>query len=78
MVISFCCFNSVISAVMYGAMAVGEANSFTPNYAKAKISASHILMLIDRVPDIDNDSEEGDRPVQGFFFFSLPHKHHMK
>ncbi|XP_072548370.1 ATP-dependent translocase ABCB1 [Salminus brasiliensis] len=52
----------VISAVMYGAMAVGEANSFTPNYAKAKISASHVLMLINRVPDIDNDSEEGDQP----------------
>ncbi|XP_066501736.1 ATP-binding cassette, sub-family B (MDR/TAP), member 4 [Hoplias malabaricus] len=52
----------VISAVMYGAMAVGEANSFTPNYAKAKISASHVLMLINRVPDIDNDSEEGEKP----------------
>uniref|UniRef100_A0AAR2JGQ3 ABC-type xenobiotic transporter n=1 Tax=Pygocentrus nattereri TaxID=42514 RepID=A0AAR2JGQ3_PYGNA len=52
----------VISAVMYGAMAVGEANSFTPNYAKAKISASHVLMLINRVPDIDNDSEEGENP----------------
>lgn len=53
---------------MYGAMAMGEANSFTPNYAKAKMSASHILMLINRVPDIDNDSEEGEKPVQ----FSFP------
>uniref|UniRef100_A0A8B9KRL6 ABC-type xenobiotic transporter n=1 Tax=Astyanax mexicanus TaxID=7994 RepID=A0A8B9KRL6_ASTMX len=52
----------VISAVMYGAMAVGEANSFTPNYAKAKISASHVLMLINRVPAIDNESEEGEKP----------------
>lgn len=49
-------------------MAMGEANSFTPNYAKAKISASHILMLINRVPAIDNDSEEGEKPVQ----FSFP------
>lgn len=48
-------------------MAMGEANSFTPNYAKAKMSASHILMLINRVPDIDNDSEEGEKPVQCFF-----------
>ncbi|XP_051999478.1 ATP-binding cassette, sub-family B (MDR/TAP), member 4 [Xyrauchen texanus] len=52
----------VISAVVYGAMAVGEANSFTPNYAKAKMSASHILMLISRVPAIDNASEDGDKP----------------
>lgn len=54
---------SVISAVIYGAMALGEANSFTPSYAKAKMSASHILMLINRVPDIDNDSEEGEKLV---------------
>ncbi|XP_048010272.1 ATP-binding cassette, sub-family B (MDR/TAP), member 4 isoform X1 [Megalobrama amblycephala] len=52
----------VISAVVYGAMAVGEANSFTPNYAKAKMSASHVLMLINRVPAIDNASEDGDKP----------------
>ncbi|KAA0703350.1 Multidrug resistance protein 1 [Triplophysa tibetana] len=54
----------VISAVVYGAMAVGEANSFTPNYAKAKMSASHVLMLINRVPAIDNASEDGDKPDQ--------------
>lgn len=53
----------MISAVVYGAMAVGEANSFTPNYAKAKMSASHVLMLINRVPAIDNASENGDKPV---------------
>ncbi|XP_048010275.1 ATP-binding cassette, sub-family B (MDR/TAP), member 4 isoform X3 [Megalobrama amblycephala] len=53
---------NVISAVVYGAMAVGEANSFTPNYAKAKMSASHVLMLINRVPAIDNASEDGDKP----------------
>ncbi|XP_028833451.1 ATP-dependent translocase ABCB1 [Denticeps clupeoides] len=53
----------VISAVLYGAMAVGEANTFTPNYAKAKISASHISMLINRVPAIDNGSEEGEKPA---------------
>ncbi|KAM7383493.1 hypothetical protein PAMP_003139 [Pampus punctatissimus] len=52
----------VISAILFGAMAVGEANSFTPNYAKAKISASHLMMLINRKPDIDNLSEEGESP----------------
>uniref|UniRef100_A0A8C7DKM6 ATP-binding cassette, sub-family B (MDR/TAP), member 4 n=1 Tax=Oncorhynchus kisutch TaxID=8019 RepID=A0A8C7DKM6_ONCKI len=52
----------VISAVLYGAMAVGEANSFTPNYAKAKISASHLMFLINREPAIDNCSREGEIP----------------
>ncbi|XP_070692316.1 ATP-dependent translocase ABCB1 [Pempheris klunzingeri] len=52
----------VISAVLYGAMAVGEANAFAPNYARAKLSASHLIMLINRVPDIDNLSQEGESP----------------
>uniref|UniRef100_A0A8C9XAL9 ATP-binding cassette, sub-family B (MDR/TAP), member 4 n=1 Tax=Sander lucioperca TaxID=283035 RepID=A0A8C9XAL9_SANLU len=53
---------SVISAVLYGAMALGEANSFAPNYAKAKISASHLMMLLDKEPAIDNLSQEGESP----------------
>ncbi|XP_041798486.1 ATP-binding cassette, sub-family B (MDR/TAP), member 4 [Chelmon rostratus] len=52
----------VISAVLYGAMAVGEANSFAPNYAKAKLSAAHIMMLISRESAIDNLSQEGESP----------------
>ncbi|XP_075994467.1 ATP-dependent translocase ABCB1 [Genypterus blacodes] len=52
----------VISAVIYGAMAVGEANSFTPNYAKAKISAAHLIMLLEREPAIDNLSQDGETP----------------
>lgn len=54
---------SVISAVLYGAMAVGEANTFAPNYAKAKIAASYLMMLIRKKPAIDNLSEEGTSPV---------------
>uniref|UniRef100_A0A8C5D1Z3 ATP-binding cassette, sub-family B (MDR/TAP), member 4 n=1 Tax=Gadus morhua TaxID=8049 RepID=A0A8C5D1Z3_GADMO len=52
----------VFSAVLYGAMAVGEANTFTPNYAKAKISASHLMMLIEREPAINNLSQGGEKP----------------
>lgn len=52
----------VISAVLYGAIALGEANSFTPNYAKAKMSAAHLMMLINKEPDIDNLSHEGESP----------------
>lgn len=53
----------VISAVLYGAMAVGEANTFAPNFAKAKISAAHLMMLIRKEPAIDNLSENGQSPV---------------
>ncbi|XP_029359235.1 ATP-dependent translocase ABCB1 [Echeneis naucrates] len=52
----------VISAVLYGAMAVGEANSFAPNYAKAKMSASHLMVLMNRKPAVDNLSQEGEAP----------------
>lgn len=52
----------VISALLYGAMAVGEANAFAPNYARAKVSAAHLMMLINREPAIDNLSKEGDTP----------------
>ncbi|XP_045901254.1 ATP-binding cassette, sub-family B (MDR/TAP), member 4 [Micropterus dolomieu] len=52
----------VFSAVLYGAMAVGEANAFTPNYAKAKLSASHLMMLINKESAIDNLSQEGESP----------------
>uniref|UniRef100_A0A7N6C050 ATP-binding cassette, sub-family B (MDR/TAP), member 4 n=1 Tax=Anabas testudineus TaxID=64144 RepID=A0A7N6C050_ANATE len=52
----------VISAVLYGAMALGEANSFAPNYAKAKLSASHLMMLVNREPAIDNLSQQGESP----------------
>ncbi|KAM9310241.1 ATP-dependent translocase ABCB1-like [Pholidichthys leucotaenia] len=52
----------VISAVLFGAMALGEANSFAPNYAKARLSAAHLLMLINSEPAIDNLSKEGESP----------------
>lgn len=59
---------SVISAVLFGAMAVGEANSFAPNYAKAKMSAAHLVMLMNKVPEIDNLSNEGETPVRSTNF----------
>ncbi|KAK9513786.1 hypothetical protein VZT92_027292 [Zoarces viviparus] len=52
----------VISAILYGAMALGQANSFAPNYAKAKISASHLMMLLKKESPIDNLSQEGESP----------------
>lgn len=54
---------SVILVVLYGAVAVGEANTFGPNYANARVSASYIMSLIEREPAIDNLSVEGESPV---------------
>ncbi|KAM4874401.1 ATP-dependent translocase ABCB1 isoform 2-T2 [Thomomys bottae] len=52
----------VFSAIVFGAMAVGQVSSFAPDYAKAKISASHVIMLIEKVPEIDSYSTEGLKP----------------
>ncbi|XP_061771598.1 ATP-dependent translocase ABCB1-like isoform X3 [Nerophis ophidion] len=49
----------VVMVLIYGAISVGETNAFTPNYAKAKISATRIMVLLKRQPAIDNLSEEG-------------------
>uniref|UniRef100_A0A5F9CGN5 ATP binding cassette subfamily B member 1 n=1 Tax=Oryctolagus cuniculus TaxID=9986 RepID=A0A5F9CGN5_RABIT len=49
----------VFSAVVFGAMAVGQVSSFAPDYAKAKISASHIIMILEKLPKIDSYSTEG-------------------
>ncbi|XP_059113272.1 ATP-dependent translocase ABCB1 [Peromyscus eremicus] len=52
----------VFSAVVFGAMAVGQVSSFAPDYAKAKVSASHIIMIIEKIPEIDSYSTEGLKP----------------
>ncbi|XP_009947117.1 PREDICTED: multidrug resistance protein 3-like, partial [Leptosomus discolor] len=52
----------VFSAIVFGAMALGQSTSFTPDYAKAKMSAAHLFMLFERVPSIDSYSEEGKKP----------------
>ncbi|KAM6451004.1 ATP-dependent translocase ABCB1 [Liasis olivaceus] len=52
----------VFSCIVFGAMALGQTFSFTPDYAKAKISAAHMFMLFERVPLTDNYSEEGKKP----------------
>ncbi|CAK6434576.1 unnamed protein product [Pipistrellus nathusii] len=49
----------VFSAIVFGAMAVGQVSSFAPDYAKAKVSAAHILMIIEKTPLIDSYSTAG-------------------
>uniref|UniRef100_A0A3Q3VVZ1 Bile salt export pump n=1 Tax=Mola mola TaxID=94237 RepID=A0A3Q3VVZ1_MOLML len=51
----------VISAIVTSGTALGRASSYTPDYAKAKISAARFFQLLDRVPQISIYSERGDK-----------------
>lgn len=58
-------------ALIFGAFSLAHANSFAPNYTKARISANRIFALLDRQPVIDNYNEEGQKLVSGNFDKSL-------
>ncbi|XP_078320541.1 ATP-dependent translocase ABCB1-like isoform X1 [Crassostrea virginica] len=49
----------VFSAIVFGAMAMGESSAFAPDAGKATKSATLIFKLLDREPKIDPYSEEG-------------------
>ncbi|XP_034032436.1 bile salt export pump-like [Thalassophryne amazonica] len=51
----------VISAIVTSGTALGRASSYTPDYAKAKISAARFFELLDRVPKISVYSDKGDK-----------------
>ena len=53
----------VLFALLFGAMAVGQASAFAPDYTKAKLSANRIFAMLDREPVIDNYSEDGQKLV---------------
>lgn len=53
-------------------MAVGQVSSFAPDYAKAKVSAAHILMIIEKTPLIDSYSTEGLQLVSLMFWLYDP------
>nr|XP_045016870.1 phosphatidylcholine translocator ABCB4 isoform X5 [Jaculus jaculus] len=52
----------VFSAIVFGAVALGHASSFAPDYTKAKLSAAHLFCLFERQPLIDSYSREGVWP----------------
>ena len=56
-------FFSVFGAIIFGAMSIGQASQFAPDYGKAKASAARIFNLLDHNPSIDIYSDEGDKPV---------------
>ncbi|CAN9498350.1 unnamed protein product [Ophioblennius macclurei] len=51
----------VISAIVTSGTALGKASSYTPDYAKAKISAARFFQLLDRVPQISVYSDKGEK-----------------
>uniref|UniRef100_A0A3P9IEA7 Bile salt export pump n=1 Tax=Oryzias latipes TaxID=8090 RepID=A0A3P9IEA7_ORYLA len=51
----------VISAIVTSGTALGRASSYTPDYAKAKISAARFFQLLDRMPTISVYSDKGDK-----------------
>uniref|UniRef100_A0A4W5N3P9 ABC-type xenobiotic transporter n=1 Tax=Hucho hucho TaxID=62062 RepID=A0A4W5N3P9_9TELE len=56
-------FRSVFSVIIFAAMNIGESASFAPDFAKAKAAAGRILGLLDKKPEIDIYSEEGEKPT---------------
>ena len=50
-------------AIVFGAMAAGQASHFAPDYGKGKAAATRLFMLFDSTPLIDCFSEEGDTLV---------------
>ena len=53
----------MFGAILFGAMAIGQASQFAPDYGKAKAAAAKIFALFDREPAIDSYSTDGEKPV---------------
>jgi len=54
-------------AVLFGAAAAGQASSFAPDYAEAKIAARRLIQLLGRKPKIDSYNRDGIIPVRNLF-----------
>ncbi|CAF1240166.1 unnamed protein product [Rotaria sordida] len=50
----------VLNCLLFGAMAVGQTASLSPDYSKAIDASKHILALFERTPEIDNGATDGD------------------
>ena len=51
------------SAVVFGAMSLGQVTSFAPNYNKGAAAGGLLKVLFENEPKIDAYSEEGEKPV---------------
>lgn len=51
----------VFGAIVFSAMALGNASAFAPDAGKAQVSAQRIIKLLDLNPSIDSQSPDGKR-----------------
>ena len=58
----FALFRS-FSAIMFGAFGIGRAMGTVPDFSKAKVATAELFRLMDREPEIDTFSDEGEKPV---------------
>ena len=65
--LTFELINRVLTAVLFGAMAVAQNSSLAPDFAEAQLAAKRIFNLIDLKPTIDAYSAEGLSPVSILF-----------
>ena len=70
---------TVFMALIFGTLALGQANSFAPSYSKAKQAARRIFALLDRKSSIDSYSDHGLKPVStmNYTYLNMIY-HHIK
>ncbi|XP_072179666.1 ATP-dependent translocase ABCB1-like [Diadema setosum] len=51
------------SAIMFGAFGLGRAMGSVPDFSKAKVATAELFQLVDREPEIDTYSEDGEKPA---------------
>ncbi|NP_001029122.1 egg permeability glycoprotein [Strongylocentrotus purpuratus] len=51
------------SALMFGAFGLGRAAGSVPDFSKAKVATGELFYLVDRSPDIDTFSDDGEKPA---------------
>ena len=56
----------VFTALIFGAISIGQAGAFAPNYTKARLSSHRIFFLLDREPEIDGYSTDGKKLVSEY------------
>ncbi|KAJ8004768.1 hypothetical protein DPEC_G00139710 [Dallia pectoralis] len=52
----------VFSVIIFAARNIGESSSFAPDFGKAKIAAARILHMLEKNPEIDSYSDQGQKP----------------
>ena len=53
----------VFGCIMFSAMAAGQAQSFAPDYTKARNAVNAMFAILDRRPPIDSSSDQGNAMV---------------